>query len=137
MESGYMVQPIGWVESSLVDPESAPRQGDEGAPVARVVLLERFNDAGRGLAPGDEVILLTWLHLANRDVHAVRPRGDPNRPLTGVFATRSQDRPNPIGVHTVMLKSISGGKLTVLGLEAIHGTPVLDIKPVLRGISQR
>jgi tRNA-Thr(GGU) m(6)t(6)A37 methyltransferase TsaA len=105
--------------------------------VARVVLLERFIDAGRGLAPGDEVILLTWLHLANRDVHAVRPRGDPNRPLTGVFATRSQDRPNPIGVHTVMLKSISGRKLTVLGLEAIHGTPVLDIKPVLRGISQR
>jgi tRNA-Thr(GGU) m(6)t(6)A37 methyltransferase TsaA len=133
----YVLQPVGRVESALRDRDSAPRQGDEGAPVARIVLFEEFADAARDLTPGDEVIVLTWLHLADRDVQSVHPRGDERRPLTGVFATRASDRPNPIGLHSVMIKSISGATLTVLNLEAIDGTPVLDIKPILHRISDR
>ena len=127
----YDVRPIGTVSSTLVDPSAAPHQGDEGAPQARVEVEPTSAAALEGLAVGDRVVLLTWLHLASRDVLAVRPRDDPSRPLTGVFATRSQDRPNPIGLHEVAVLEVGADFLLVDGLEAVDGTPVLDIKPVL------
>ena len=106
-------------------------QGDEGAPDAWLELMARTAPALMGTRVGDELILLTWLHLAERDVLQVHPRGDPNRPLTGVFATRSPDRPNPIGLHRVLVLEVVEGKLRVAPLEAIDGTPIVDIKPVL------
>ena len=133
----YDVQPVGWVQSSLTDRTAAPRQGDEGAPLARIVLRPAFVEAARDLHPGDRIIVLTWLHLGSRDVLAVHPRGDPRRPLTGVFATRSPDRPNPIGLHPVTIETVDEDAISVRGLEAIDGTPVLDIKPVLGAMDQR
>jgi tRNA-Thr(GGU) m(6)t(6)A37 methyltransferase TsaA len=128
----YTIQPIGYVRSTLTDRENAPRQGSEGAPEAWVEIEPPFTDALAGVASGDEVILLTWLHLADRDVLRVHPRGDPRNPIAGVFATRSPDRPNPIGMHRVRVLETDGRtRLRVFPLEAVDGTPVVDIKPVL------
>src|SRR5512134_1518019 len=129
--SHFTMEPIGYVRSELKRLEDAPMQADEGAPEAWLELTPLAAPGLMGIQPGDELILLTWLHLAERDVLAVHPRGDLNRPLTGVFATRSPDRPNPIGLHRVSVLEVKEQKLRVAPLEAIHGTPVLDIKPVL------
>lgn len=123
--------PIGTVESPLKDRASAPRQGDEGAPEAWIVLEERVVAGLDGIAAGDEVLVLTWFDRARRDVLEVRPRGEPSRRVQGVFNTRSPDRPNPIGLHRVQIVAIEGGRLRVRNLEALDGTPVIDIKPVL------
>ena len=133
----YELRPIGRVESPLTDRAAAPKQGDEGAPRARVVFLPEFREAASGLREGDEVLVLTWLHLGRRDVLSVHPRGDAKRPLTGVFATRSPDRPNPIGLHAVAIEAVEEDAITVRDLEAIDGTPVLDVKPVLGKRSER
>lgn len=126
----YTLKPVGWVRSSLTELAAAPRQGNEGAPAARLEIDPTFAEALHGLAPGDDVIVLTWLHAADRSVHTVFPRSDPSLPLTGVFATRSPDRPNPIGLHRVTIRNIEQHALVVEPLEAIDGTPVVDIKPV-------
>jgi tRNA-Thr(GGU) m(6)t(6)A37 methyltransferase TsaA len=124
--------PIGWVRSPLKRRADAPKQGHEGAPDARIQVEPRFLPGLDRLAPGQDLLILTWLHESRRDVLAVHPRDDPSQPLTGVFATRSEDRPNPIGLHPVRLVAIeSGGVLHVTSLEAIDGTPVVDIKPAL------
>jgi tRNA-Thr(GGU) m(6)t(6)A37 methyltransferase TsaA len=133
----YTLEPIGRVESPLVDLAAAPKQGDEGAPDAVLVFAERVADGLRDLAPGAEVILLTWLDRAARDVLAVRPRGDESRPMSGVFSTRSPDRPNPIGLHRVTVLAVDGLRLRVRDLEALDGTPILDVKPVLGGVHER
>ena len=125
------------MESPLTDLAAAPKQGDEGAPPARVVFRPEFHGAAGGLREGDEVLVLTWLHQGRRDVLSVHPRGDTNRPREGVFATRSPDRPNPIGLHAVVIESVEEDAITVRNLEAIDGTPVLDVKPVLGRPDQR
>lgn len=130
--TAYPLKPIGVVRSSLKDRASAPMQGDEGAPDARIELVPSVVDAVEGIAVGDELLVITWLHEARRDVLKVHPRADPSAPLAGVFATRSPDRPNPLGVHPVTVLEITERELTVRPLEAIDGTPVVDIKPVLR-----
>ncbi|HMB52890.1 MAG TPA: tRNA (N6-threonylcarbamoyladenosine(37)-N6)-methyltransferase TrmO [Thermoanaerobaculia bacterium] len=122
-------RPIGWIRSPLTSRKGAPRQGSDGAPDAWLEIEPEFEPALLGLAVGDEVVLLTWLHEARRNVLQVRPRSDPDRTLTGVFATRSPDRPNPIGLHPVRVLEIEGTRLRVGPLEAIDGTPVLDVKP--------
>ena len=127
----YRIEPIGVVRSRLTRLEEAPMQGDEGAPEAWLELTPQSASGIMGIQPGDELIVLTWLHLAQRDVLQVHPRGDLSRPLTGVFATRSPDRPNPIGLHRVSVLEVKEGKLRVAPLEAIDGTPIVDIKPVL------
>ncbi|MFE7529102.1 tRNA (N6-threonylcarbamoyladenosine(37)-N6)-methyltransferase TrmO [Kitasatospora sp. NPDC057542] len=136
-EQEFRVRAIGWVESPLVERAGAPRQGDEGGPEAWVVFEAGVERGLRDLAVGQEVLLLTWLHQADREVLAVHPRGERSRPETGVFATRSPDRPNPIGLHRVTVLAVDGPRLRVEGLEAIDGTPVLDVKPVLPGLSER
>ena len=128
---GFEVRPVGWIEAPLTDVADAPRQGDEGAPDARVIVRPELATALHGLESGAEVIVLTWLHVARRDVLVVHPRDDPARPLTGVFATRSADRPNPIGLHQVRVLAVEGCRMRVGGCEAVDGTPVLDLKPVL------
>jgi tRNA-Thr(GGU) m(6)t(6)A37 methyltransferase TsaA len=133
----YAVRPIGRVESPLADRSAAPRQGDEGAPDAWLVLDPAVRPAMRDLAVGDEVIVLTWLDRADRNTLAVHPRDDPETPLTGVFSTRSPDRPNPIGLHRVQVLAIEGTRVRVRDLEALDGTPVVDIKPVLGPIKER
>jgi tRNA-Thr(GGU) m(6)t(6)A37 methyltransferase TsaA len=127
----YELQPIGWVESPLVDRALAPRQGDEGAPDAWLAFDARFSEGLRDLQVGADVILLTWLDRAHRDVLVVHPRGDPANPLQGVFNTRSPDRPNPIGLHRVQILAIQGLRIRVRGLEALDQTPIVDLKPVL------
>ena len=127
----YTIEPIGFVRSELTRLEDAPMQGDEGAPEAWLELTPKAAKGLMGITPGDELILLTWLHLADRDVLQVHPRGDLNRPLEGVFATRSPDRPNPVGLHRVSVLEVAEQKLRVARLEAIDGTPIVDIKPVL------
>ncbi len=122
---------IGYVESPLVDRDTAPRQGDEGAPDAWLVFDAEFADGVRDLEPGADMLVLTWLDRADRDVLVTHPRGDLTRPPTGVFATRSPDRPNPIGLHRVTLAEIDGLRVRVHDLEALDGTPVVDLKPVL------
>ena len=129
--------PIGTVASPLTDPDAAPCQGDEGAPEAWLELVAEVAPALGGIAAGDELLVLTWLDRARRDVLEVHPRGDASRPLAGVFATRSPDRPNPIGLHRVTVLEIAGTRLRVGDLEALDGTPVLDLKPVLGGIAER
>ena len=124
---------IGTVRSPLTDPAAAPKQGDEGAPEATIVLKPAVLGALEGLAAGDDVVVLTWLDRADRDVLTVHPRDDPGRPPAGVFATRSPHRPNPLGLHRVQIVAIDGGELRVRDLEAVDGTPVVDIKPVLAG----
>lgn len=133
----YILQPIGWVESPLVDRDSAPKQGDEGAPDAWLVFEPGARDGLRDLQAGTEMLVLTWLDRASRDVLVVHPRGDPTRPATGVFSTRSPDRPNPIGLHQVKIASIDGVRVRVRNLEALDGTPVVDIKPVLGWVPDR
>jgi tRNA-Thr(GGU) m(6)t(6)A37 methyltransferase TsaA len=125
----YSVQPIGVVRSALRSQSDAPNQAFEGAPGAVLDLDPAFADALHLVEPGDELILLTWLHLADRGVLQTHPTGDPSRPLTGVFRTRSPDRPNPIGVHRVTVTELEGPtSLRVGALEAIDGTPVVDLK---------
>ena len=128
----FDVKQIGVVRSTLTDRRLAPMQGDEGAPAAVVEIDPAFAAALVGVALGEEVVILTWLHEADRDVLQVHPRDDLRRPLTGVFATRSSDRPNPIGLHRVTVLGIDSSRVEVAPLEAIDGTPVLDVKPVLR-----
>lgn len=130
-ESSYELKVIGKVESRLTDLASAPKQGDEGAPDAWLVFEPAVLDALEGIRPGDEVIVLTWLHRARRDVLQVHPRGDLSRAQQGVFSTRSSHRPNPIGLHPVEIVSMDGGRVRVRNLEALDGTPVVDLKPVL------
>jgi tRNA-Thr(GGU) m(6)t(6)A37 methyltransferase TsaA len=129
--TGFHVKPIGWVESPLTDRAQAPRQGDEGAPDAWLVFEPAVADGLRDIAVGTESILLTWLDRADRGVLVTRPRDDPRRPLTGVFSTRSPDRPNPIGLHRVRVLAAEGLRIHVQGLEALDKTPVIDVKPVL------
>jgi tRNA-Thr(GGU) m(6)t(6)A37 methyltransferase TsaA len=122
---------IGRVESPLKDLASAPKQGDEGAPDAWLVFEPEVLEALHGIRPGDEIIVLTWLDRARRDVLRVHPRGDASRAQQGVFSTRSPHRPNPIGLHRVEIASIDGGRVRVRNLEAVDGTPIVDVKPVL------
>jgi tRNA-Thr(GGU) m(6)t(6)A37 methyltransferase TsaA len=124
---------VGWYPTPLTSLDAAPKQGDEGAPEATILFAGEFVAALEGIAAGDDVLVLAWLDRADRDVLRVHPRGDESRPETGVFATRSPDRPNPIGLHRVEVVSIDGATMTVRGLEAVDGTPVLDVKPVLSG----
>jgi tRNA-Thr(GGU) m(6)t(6)A37 methyltransferase TsaA len=131
--SAFTIEPIGVVRSSLTRLDDAPMQGDEGAPEAWLELTSTAAPGLMGIKAGDELILLTWLHLAQRDVLQVHPRGDLNRPLSGVFATRSPDRPNPVGFHRVSVLEVTAQKLRVAPLEAIDGTPIVDLKPVLSG----
>ena len=123
--------PIGTVRSPLTDPADAPKQGDEGAPLATIVLEPEFLDALQGIEVGEALVVLTWLDRADRGVLSVHPRGDPARERRGVFATRSPDRPNPIGLHRVRVEAIERETIRVRDLEAVDGTPVLDLKPVL------
>jgi tRNA-Thr(GGU) m(6)t(6)A37 methyltransferase TsaA len=127
----YTIEPIGVVRSVLTRLEEAPMQGDEGAPEAWLEFSPSAEEGLLGIQVGDELFLLTWLHLAQRDVLQVHPRGDLNRPLAGVFLTRSPDRPNPIGLHIVLVEEVTERKLRVAPLEAIDGTPIIDIKPVI------
>ena len=131
--NSYTLEPIGFIRSELTELAAAARQGDEGAPAAWLELTPSAAPGLSGIRPGDELFLLTWLHLAQRDVLQLHPRDDPARPLTGVFATRSQDRPNPIGLHRVTVLAVEPHKLRVAPLEAIDGTPIIDLKPVLTG----
>ena len=124
MASDLVLRSIGWVESPVTDPSVASRQGDEGAPDCWLVVDPDVREAFDGLRPGDDIVVITWLHLADRTVRQVHPRGDPNRPIRGVFATRSQHRPNPLGLHVV----------TIL---AIDGTPIVDIKSALEPRGER
>lgn len=136
--STYELRAIGWVESPLTDLDSSPRQGDEGAPDAWLRFEPEVLDALRGVEPGDELLLLTWLDRADRDVVVVHPRGDTSRPPAGVFTTRSPHRPNPIGLHRVGIESIDGARVRVRNLEALDGTPIVDVKAVLSGeVSER
>ncbi len=127
---------VGVVESSLAGQDEAPKQADEGAPPATLRIAAEFAACCEGLHAGDQILVLTWLDRADREVRAVHPRGDTSRPLTGVFATRAPVRPNPIGLHRVEIVAISGAigeprALRVNALEALDGTPILDLKPVL------
>jgi tRNA-Thr(GGU) m(6)t(6)A37 methyltransferase TsaA len=130
-EASFELRPIGKVESPLTDTATAPKQGYEGAPDAWVDFDQSVREGLRDLRAGIEVILLTWLDRARRDVLVVHPRDDPANPETGVFSTRSADRPNPIGLHRVEILSVEGTRIRVRKLEALDGTPVLDVKPVL------
>lgn len=130
-DSPYVLRPVGKVESSLTERAAAPKQGDEGAPEAWLVFEPGVREGLRDLRPGDDALVLTWLDRARRDVLTVHPRGDAARPETGVFSTRSPDRPNPIGLHRVRVTEVDGLRVRVRDLEALDGTPVLDVKPVL------
>jgi tRNA-Thr(GGU) m(6)t(6)A37 methyltransferase TsaA len=127
----FTLDPIGVVESPLADPAEAPKQGFEGGPEAWLVFEPRVIDGLSDLRPGDRVIVLTWLDRGDRSVLAVHPRDDPSNPLTGVFSTRSADRPNPIGLHEVEVLEVQGERVRVSDLEAVDGTPIVDLKPVL------
>ena len=134
----FTVRPIGRVESPLASTAEAPRQGDEGAPDAYVILDSDVQAGLDGISVGDEIIVLTWLHEADRNVLRVHPRGDLSRPEAGVFSTRASSRPNPIGLHRVRVLGLDGVRVHVSGLEAIDETPVIDLKPVLsRKIEER
>ena len=135
--AGIELTPIGEVESPLTDRTSAPKQGDEGAPDAWLVFDPAVLEGLDGMRPGDRIIVLTWLDRAERDVLRVHPRDDLSVPKQGVFNTRSSDRPNPIGLHEVEVLSIEGNRLRVNNLEALDGTPIVDMKPVLRRTEAR
>jgi tRNA-Thr(GGU) m(6)t(6)A37 methyltransferase TsaA len=133
----FTLRPIGCVQSPLISTADAPRQGDEGAPDAYVVLDPDVQPGLDGIAVGDEIIILSWLHEADRTVLRVHPRGDLSRPEAGVFSTRAPSRPNPIGLHRVRVLDVDGVRVHVSGLEAIDGTPVVDLKPTLSSIEER
>ena len=137
MEGQLVLRPIGRVESTLATREQAPRQGDEGAPDGWLVFDPDVREGLRELAAGDEVLVLTWLDRADRDVLVVHPRDDLSRPETGVISTRSPDRPNPIGLHRVRILATEGLRIRVSDLEALDGTPVVDVKPVLDEVRER
>jgi tRNA-Thr(GGU) m(6)t(6)A37 methyltransferase TsaA len=132
-----VLRPIGRVESMLTDRADAPRQGDEGGPDAWLVFDAAVGEGLSDLRPGSDVLLLTWLDRGRRDVLTVHPRGDLTRPPTGVFSTRSPDRPNPIGLHRVRVLAVDGLRVRVSDLEALDGTPVVDVKPVLDAGTER
>ena len=136
-EDAYEVTVLGHVRSPLTELADAPRQGDEGAPDAVLELDPAYAPALAGLAPGDDVIVLTWLHLGDRATLQTHPRGDTSRPVAGVFATRSPDRPNPLGLHRCRILAVDESRLTVAGLEAVDGTPVVDIKVALGEVADR
>jgi tRNA-Thr(GGU) m(6)t(6)A37 methyltransferase TsaA len=127
----FRINPIGFVRSDLKRREDAPRQGREDAPNALIEVLPSYRKALHRMQPGDEIIIISWLHHARRNIMEVHPRGEASRPLTGVFSTRSPDRPNPLGLHRVKVLKMGRGKLHVGPIEAIDATPVVDIKPVL------
>jgi tRNA-Thr(GGU) m(6)t(6)A37 methyltransferase TsaA len=127
----FDVVPIGTVASPLTDPRTAPKQGSEGAPEAWLVFEPSVVDGLGDIHPGDRLVVLTWLHRARRDVLRVHPRDDPANPERGVFSTRSADRPNPIGLHPVEVVALDGRRILVRNLEAVDGTPIVDVKPVL------
>ena len=133
----FTVRPIGQVESPLTSTADAPRQGDEGAPEAYLILDPIVQAGLDGIGVGDAIIVLTWLHEADRSVLKVHPRGDLNRPEQGIFSTRASSRPNPIGLHRVRVLGMDGLRVHVSDLEAIDGTPIVDIKPVLGDIAER
>jgi tRNA-Thr(GGU) m(6)t(6)A37 methyltransferase TsaA len=133
----FTVRPIGHVESPLTSTADAPRQGDEGAPEAYLILDPIVQAGLDGIGVGNEIIVLTWLHEADRSVLKVHPRGDLNRPEQGIFSTRASSRPNPIGLHRVRVLGMDGLRVHVSDLEAIDGTPIVDIKPVLGDIAER
>jgi tRNA-Thr(GGU) m(6)t(6)A37 methyltransferase TsaA len=137
IENSYTIEPIGVIRSELASLEEAPLQGDEGAPQAWLELTAPVAPGLAGIKAGDELFVLTWLHRAQRDVLQVHPRGRLEAPLTGVFATRSPDRPNPVGLHRVSVLEVAGQRLRVAPMEAIDGTPIVDIKPVLGQIDDR
>lgn len=128
----FQLRPVGTIRSTLKKRSGAPKQGSEGAPDAWLEIDASLADAVDGLEVGDEILVITWLHAAQRDVLKVRPRSDPRNRLTGVFATRSPDRPNPLGLHPVVVRALDGTRLRIGPIEAIDGTPVVDVKPVLK-----
>jgi tRNA-Thr(GGU) m(6)t(6)A37 methyltransferase TsaA len=130
-ETRYSLLPLGFLHSPLKDRGEAPNQGREGAPDAWLEVHASVAEGLEGIAVGDELIVITWLHKAQRDILKTHPRNDETRPLAGVFATRSPDRPNPLGLHRVTVREIAGKRVKVGPIEAIDGTPVVDIKPVL------
>jgi tRNA-Thr(GGU) m(6)t(6)A37 methyltransferase TsaA len=132
--SRAQLRPIGIIRSSIKKRSEAPKQGSEGAPDAWLEVSPLVAEGLDGLAAGDDVIVVTWLHQARRDVLKVHPRSERHRPLTGVFATRSPDRPNPLGLHAVTVREVAKNRLRIGPIEAIDGTPVVDIKPVLCGV---
>lgn len=129
--AGIEIRIVGRVESPLRDRADAPKQGDEGAPEAWLVFEPEVGEALQGIEVGDEVLVFTWLDRADRDVLRTHPRSDPANPIQGVFNTRSPDRPNPIGLHPVEVVAVDGLRLRVTSMEALDGTPILDLKPVL------
>ena len=133
LDETFELRAIGRVRSPLTDPSSAPKQGDEGAPDAWIDFEPHVLEAMESIRVGDELLVLTWLDRADRDVLVVHPRGDASRPPEGVFTTRSPHRPNPIGLHRVEVAEVEGSRLRVRNLEALDGTPVVDVKPVLSG----
>jgi len=130
-KNSYVIKPIGIIHSELTDLEEAPMQGSEGGIEAWLEVSPQVAEGLLGIKPGDHLVVLTWLHLAQRDTLQVHPRGRQEAPLKGVFATRSQDRPNPVGLHQVRVLEVSGRRIKVAPMEAIDGTPIVDIKPVL------
>lgn len=129
-ETDFTLRPIGTIRSTIKQRSEAPKQGSEGAPDVWINIEPFAVEGLDGFHPGDEAVVITWLHRAQRDVLKVHPRSDPQRRLTGVFATRSPDRPNPLGLHPVSIREISDTRLLVGPMEAIDGTPVVDIKPI-------
>lgn len=130
-EKRFYLRPVGIIHSSIKERSKAPRQGSEGAPDAWVEVESWASAALRGIAVGHEILVITWLHRGRRDVFEVYPRGIRRHGLWGVFATRSPDRPNPLGLHPVTVQEVVGNRLRIEPMEAIDGTPVVDIKPVL------
>jgi tRNA-Thr(GGU) m(6)t(6)A37 methyltransferase TsaA len=131
LEDEYSLYPIGFIHSPLKRREEAPKQGNEGAPDAWLELNPAVAEGLDGIAVGDKIVIITWFHRSQRNILKTHPRNDKRIPLTGVFATRSPDRPNPLGLHPVTVLEIKGNRLKVGPIEAIEGTPVVDIKPVL------
>ena len=132
MRGGFArIRPVGTIRSILKTRAEAPKQGPEGAPDAWLEVSPLVAQGLDGLKVGDDIIVVTWLHKARRETLKVHPRSDKHRPLTGVFATRSPDRPNPLGLHRVTVRRIAKNKLLIGPIEAIDGTPVVDIKPVI------
>jgi tRNA-Thr(GGU) m(6)t(6)A37 methyltransferase TsaA len=129
--SALELRPIGIIRSELTSRHDAPKQGSEGAPDAWLEVHPWAADGLLGISPGDDIIVITWLHLGHRETLRVHPRRDPRNPLSGVFATRSPDRPNPLGLHPVSVRKLDGTRLLIGPMEVVDGTPVVDIKPVL------